>query len=231
MSTVFKNCNKRVKVDWDEAEEEYNQINETSINDQIPNLIAKSWKVKHRSSNIDSLKNGFKLRPLGISFARNGRETPYSSPTVGDANGRPGMIEAVVRGKGLDYSAASHKNFIESLWNDNTKDIDVINKLRDLGVDWVSGWNGIGCSDELHVLNSNVIKITSIKPILKTIWDDEQDKLIDVYECVGKIVKGVNTTCDVDVGETKRQAAKFGFDVTEDGYPPLIYNRNKSSKA
>jgi hypothetical protein len=53
----------------------------------------------------------------------------------------------------------------------------------------------------------------------------------NLKECTGRIVKGVNTTCDVDVGETKRQAAKFGFDVTEDGYPPLIYNRNKSSKA
>ena len=35
----------------------------------------------------------------------------------------------------------------------------------------------------------------------------------------GRIVKGVNTTQDVDVGEIKRQAKKFGFDVDEDGYP------------
>lgn len=38
----------------------------------------------------------------------------------------------------------------------------------------------------------------------------------------GRIVKGVNTTIDVDTDEIKTQAAKFGFTVTKDGEPPYI---------
>ena len=39
---------------------------------------------------------------------------------------------------------------------------------------------------------------------------------------VGKIVKGVNTTVDVQPGETQRQAAKFGNKVDSEGRPPEI---------
>lgn len=38
----------------------------------------------------------------------------------------------------------------------------------------------------------------------------------------GRVVPGVNTTVDVGAGEIARQAAKFGFSVTEDGVPPVI---------
>lgn len=38
----------------------------------------------------------------------------------------------------------------------------------------------------------------------------------------GKIVPGVNTTCDVQPGETQRQAAKFGNKLDAKGRPPLL---------
>jgi len=38
---------------------------------------------------------------------------------------------------------------------------------------------------------------------------------------VGKVVKDVNTTVDVQPGEISRQAAKFGFMTSSDGVPPL----------
>jgi GNAT superfamily N-acetyltransferase len=38
----------------------------------------------------------------------------------------------------------------------------------------------------------------------------------------GKIVKGVNTTADVQPGETQRQAAKFGNKLNSKGEPPLL---------
>jgi hypothetical protein len=38
----------------------------------------------------------------------------------------------------------------------------------------------------------------------------------------GKIVPGVNTTCDVGPGETQRQAAKFGNTLDSKGRPPLL---------
>ena len=44
-------------------------------------------------------------------------------------------------------------------------------------------------------------------------------KLRQVYEGVGRIVPGVNTTADVGPDETKKQAAKFGNKVDKDGRP------------
>ena len=43
----------------------------------------------------------------------------------------------------------------------------------------------------------------------------------------GRIVKGVNTTSDVDTDEIKTQAAKFGFDVDKDGRPPTLSKKVK----
>ena len=50
-------------------------------------------------------------------------------------------------------------------------------------------------------------------------------ELFDLDECagVGRIVPGVNTTVDVGPDEIRRQAAKWGFDVTRDGVPPSIW--------
>jgi len=49
-------------------------------------------------------------------------------------------------------------------------------------------------------------------------------------EGVGIIVKGVNTTADVDENSTKREAAKLGLTVTKDGIPPLLRTNGKAKK-
>ena len=46
-------------------------------------------------------------------------------------------------------------------------------------------------------------------------------------EGVGRIVKGVNTTPDVSVGEIPKQAAKFGNKVDKDGRPPTLSKKVK----
>jgi hypothetical protein len=45
----------------------------------------------------------------------------------------------------------------------------------------------------------------------------------------GRIVKGVNTTADVDVDEIPRQAEKFGNKVDKDGRPPTLSKKVKGS--
>lgn len=45
----------------------------------------------------------------------------------------------------------------------------------------------------------------------------------------GRIVKGVNTTADVDTDEIKKQAAKFGNTVDKDGKPPTHNKKVKGS--
>lgn len=54
---------------------------------------------------------------------------------------------------------------------------------------------------------------------------------IDLYLTLkedGRIVKGVNTTVDVDIDETPKQAKKFGNKVSKDGYP--VYSFKDSVK-
>lgn len=48
---------------------------------------------------------------------------------------------------------------------------------------------------------------------------------------VGKVVKGVNTTPDVKVGEIARQAAKWGFKTSKDGVPPVADPSGKFAPA
>lgn len=43
----------------------------------------------------------------------------------------------------------------------------------------------------------------------------------------GRIVKGVNTTVDVDVNEIPRQAEKFGNKVDKGGRPPTLSSKVK----
>jgi hypothetical protein len=54
-------------------------------------------------------------------------------------------------------------------------------------------------------------------------------RIQDLDEGVGRIVKGVNTTPDVDVNQTSKEAAKFGFKVDKDGRPPLITKKSKNN--
>lgn len=49
----------------------------------------------------------------------------------------------------------------------------------------------------------------------------------EFYESVGRIVKGVNTTPDVDLDGIKKQAAKFGNTVDQDGRPPTLSKKVK----
>ena len=45
----------------------------------------------------------------------------------------------------------------------------------------------------------------------------------------GRIVKGVNTTVDVDTDQTAKEAAKFGNSVDSGGVPPLIREDSEDS--
>ncbi|RYD61929.1 MAG: hypothetical protein EOP83_15890 [Verrucomicrobiaceae bacterium] len=55
-------------------------------------------------------------------------------------------------------------------------------------------------------------------------------RLWEILNEEGRIVQGVNTTVDVKVGETKRQAKKFGFETTPEGIPVKIYTEVPASE-
>ena len=54
-------------------------------------------------------------------------------------------------------------------------------------------------------------------------------KITELLNEDGRIVKGVNTTIDVDTDEIKTQAAKFGNSVDKDGRPPTLSSKVKGS--
>ena len=56
---------------------------------------------------------------------------------------------------------------------------------------------------------------------------NEFKSMIGVNEGVGRIVKGVNTTPDVGVDQTRIEAAKFGNTVDKDGRPPTMSTKVK----
>ena len=51
--------------------------------------------------------------------------------------------------------------------------------------------------------------------------------LRELFEATGRVVKGVNTTQDVDTDEIKTQAAKWGFNVDKNGIPPELNSKTK----
>jgi|APCry1669189733_1035249.scaffolds.fasta_scaffold21245_2 hypothetical protein len=53
--------------------------------------------------------------------------------------------------------------------------------------------------------------------------------LVDEAAGVGKIEKGINTTQDVLPGEIRRQAAKMGMTVSDDGVPPIASTNGKDA--
>jgi hypothetical protein len=118
----------------------------------------------HKSSNLGSLEGGFEQRELGISIARVPEEQ-LTSPTRGETKGTKGVVEVTVSGNGLDYGNAKDRKLIEGLENEASRkdgpiDVYVIKRLRELGYSWVNGWNGIGESAELHVIDASAIEIT-----------------------------------------------------------------------
>lgn len=147
------------------------------VKEIAPGIVPISREIEgtHRSSNLSSLENGFVQRDLGISIARSPEEE-LSSPTLKDRDGEKGTVRVRVKGFGLDYEGnPQHKAFIDNLVdsfieNPETRgtrsngeehgaDTAAIATLRRMGVDWVNGWNGIGASPELHVLNAEAIQI------------------------------------------------------------------------
>lgn len=126
--------------------------------------IEKTFKGTHLSSNIESLKDGFKERKLGISIARSVDEE-MSSPTLDEPKGIRGRVYVEVTGKGLDYKNPKHRDFIDTVITgvEPPYDVNAIKYFRSVGVDWIDNWGGIGQAKELHVLNPKSIKILRIE--------------------------------------------------------------------
>ena len=73
----------------------------------------------HKSINLESVEEGFEVRvskgvPVGVSIARIPGEE-LSSPTLAEPTGTAGIVDVIVRGKGLDYETESGKKLVDDL--------------------------------------------------------------------------------------------------------------------
>jgi hypothetical protein len=93
--------------------------------------------------------------------------------------------------------------------------------------------NGYDATDPLHQMLDKVGKAASISDLINgdvvsinpnhpdgPRAREELNQITD--EGVGRIVKGVNTTPDVGINQTKIEAAKLGSKVDKDGRPPVL---------
>lgn len=55
-------------------------------------------------------------------------------------------------------------------------------------------------------------------------------KFGDILNEDGRIVKGVNTTVDVGVNQIEIEAAKWGYDVTKDGFAPSLSTNGEEAR-
>jgi len=61
-------------------------------------------------------------------------------------------------------------------------------------------------------------------------YTDGKKKKAKVNEHGGRVVKGINTTPDVGVDAIKKQSAKMGFKVSNDGVPPVLQTGSKKKR-
>lgn len=88
----------------------------------------------HKSSNIDSIQDGFEQRDLGISFADT-EEGVMSSPTQGDRGGRPGNVKATITGASLDYLNPAHQRRIDGIQESIAEAItEIVDTLTPMGL-------------------------------------------------------------------------------------------------
>lgn len=134
-----------------------------------PAPVKKQLSGTHISTNLNSLSSGFVERnpQLGVSIARDITEE-QSSPTSGEKQGRFGRVTVDVKGNGLDYKNPEHKAYIDSLLEQDSRNI--VPNLRAAGIDFVENWNSVGEDTELHVINPSAIQITGTEELTNREW-------------------------------------------------------------
>lgn len=174
----------------------------------MPPLLEQTFRGTHKSSNVESLAQGIEQRDLGFSVARTPKEE-VSSPTLKDRAGKPGVVAVTVAGKGLDYTVPEHKQYIDSVLEyyiehpearsplangePGGADTSTIRFLRDRGVSWVNGWNGIGASPELHVLDVRNAALAPAEPAvsLPSIHDIINQRNVEYHATDLEGMKGI----------------------------------------
>ena len=111
------------------------------------------------------------------------------------------------------YEAASGLVTLEAAYDGNIGMMELMKFYKEASKDMIAIFNRLVDTDKTTEAWAMVQKFTDTKLVGK-----------EFNEGVGIIVKGVNTTDDVDENSTKREAAKLGLTVTKAGIPPIPKN-------
>jgi len=153
---------------------------------------AQVWLVDASALTEDESRTDFELNDIAPELRPAVRQAMIKFPMAKD------RISAVIRMMQQD-NEKQQKNI------KNINRLDTENNIQDVEID----------SSENDITN------------LKNKISDLEARIVPakesmVKEGVGRIVKGVNTTPDVGVNQTKIEAAKLGSKVDKDGRPPVL---------
>jgi hypothetical protein len=187
--------------------------------------------VYHLSSNIGPIVKGLEQRELGFSVAPNKGDV-MSSPTLSERKGTRGLVTFVLSGRGMDYRNPEDKKFIDRLeeqQTENPRDVNLMNDLRKMGIDYVDNFNGFSdAKGETHVLNVKALRLIDSQATAKktttkkqsvtplpdtTVVSDEENPSEDAIDLKEELTD-LNTTVpvfDVDGQPTTLESLEVQF--------------------
>jgi len=183
--------------DGPRAREELNQITDEGISYTNPQFDVE-WEEANRYPYLE------KLGPKGWKeLAKTGRAVRVTTDSVKKI-GNTGADGS----ESLDDLEPEKVARLKQAMDSGTVEMPIVVKQPDGSLELIAG-------------NTRLIGLISTQ-------GEAQVWLVDastLTEGVGRIVKGVNTTPDVGVNQTKIEAAKLGSKVDKDGRPPLLHKK------
>ena len=173
---------------------------------------AQVWLVDASTLTEDESRTDFELDDIAPELRPAVRQAMIKFPMAKD------RLSAVIRMLQQD-TLKQQKNI------KNINRLDTENDVQDVEID-TSEDDITSLKNKIDALGKRISSEQDITNLKNKISDLEARivpaKDSKVKEGVGRIVKGVNTTPDVGVNQTKIEAAKLGSKVDKDGRPPVL---------
>jgi hypothetical protein len=173
---------------------------------------AQVWLVDASTLTEDESRTDFELDDIAPELRPAVRQAMIKFPMAKD------RLSAVIRMLQQD-TLKQQKNI------KNINRLDTENDVQDVEID-TSEDDITSLKNKIAALEKRISSEQDITNLKNKIVDLEARivpaKDSKVKEGVGRIVKGVNTTQDVGVNQTKIEAAKLGSKVDKDGRPPVL---------
>lgn len=184
----------------------------------IPGALKKIVDTPNFWENLPTL-SGYKELLQTIKSLK-GKYNILSSPLANDPNVDPGKREWIKKHLGFfkpEKVIIDHDKAKYAKQSDGSPNL----LIDDYGKN-VRAWQSAGGIAIKHHTTTTGNTVNAIKKVFS--------KKVDEAAGVGRVVPGVNTTIDIGPNEIKKQAKKFGNDVSKDGFPSKMLTTKNARK-